>query len=322
MPRAVRTKKKKKSVRSKSSTAKRGKRGPTKSLDELIDYCEEGSTVEVSPNFQDYVTLIYGESGAGKTSTASQAPGSYVIQCDPKRRGLSIRQTNIPDMSLDEMKEKSNEFTPYEVIEATLERILDDDSVQTVIFDNIKNVYQYAHDHLLAKNFYESLNDFEDFGTSWNRVDGMYGSFFKRIVEQDKGIILIAHQTEKEFDLPDGSAIERIVPDCSKRMFSSVKAITDFAFHIGFDNSGGRVITIRHDGPDPWFKCCTDKEPENQRFFDPDGNPVNRISAGDSPNEAWENILKSWNNELYDVDHRPNRTKKKKKGVKKRRRDT
>ena len=123
-----------------ATPVRKTKTKPTKSIDDLVGYCDEGETIEVSDNFFDFVFMMYGESGAGKTSILAKVPGSYVIQCDPNRKGLSIRQTNIPNISLATMKENRGEFTPWDVINATFEKIIADDSVSCVIVDNLNQL--------------------------------------------------------------------------------------------------------------------------------------------------------------------------------------
>ncbi len=284
------------------------KSDPTTSIDQLVDYREEGNPIEISDNFLDYMFLLYGESGSGKTSTLSKAPGSYTIQCDPKRRGLRVRQTNIPDLSLETIKKNRNDHTPWEVIEATFERILKDDTVRTVIIDNMRVFYDHASNHYCKKYMVSSLKEMDDYGVSWNNVDAMYLDWFSEIVNSGRGLGLITHQKEREITLPDDTTIVQIQPDVTGRAMTAVRSLTDFAFYLGFDSEGKRVLTIRHEGNDIWYKCCTDED--EPRFFDPEGNPVHKISAGNSPGECWNNIMESWENKLYDVDYSPPKTRK------------
>ena len=44
-------------------------------MSKYVNYIEEGDSIEVPDNFLDFVFLLYGESGSGKTSTL--APVSY-----------------------------------------------------------------------------------------------------------------------------------------------------------------------------------------------------------------------------------------------------
>ena len=281
-----------------------------KKLDSLVGYCDDGETIDVPSSFMQFVTLIYGESASGKTSTCAKAPGSYTIQCDVNRRGLKIRQTNIPSTSLEKLQANLSEPSPWEVIVRTIELVCEDDSVETVIIDNFRLYCEHASNHYCKQNAVDNLSEMNDFGTSWNNVDSMFLDQLSNIVNAGKGIILIAHQKEIEETLPDGSTIKQVRPDVSGRPFQAIRSITDFAFYLGFNGEGGRELTLRYPGTDIWTKCCTDES--EPRFFDPKGNPVRKIKCGDSPQQAWDNLMKSWNNELFDADYREAKPLKKK----------
>lgn len=279
-----------KGVKGKAKTSK----NPTKDLSKYVNYIPEGEVMETSDSFLDYVFLLYGESGGGKTSTLAQAPGAYTIQCDPNRKGLKIRQTNIPNTSLEEMDKNRRAPTPWEILSATVDAILEDDSVSTVIFDNFKNVYKYASEHYCSKNRIKALFEMKDFGASWDIVDSMYTSIFERIISSGRGLGLITHQKEKTVELPSGKEFDQIMPDLSGRALSAVRQFTNFAFYICRNEKGERELLIRHKSNDIWTKCCTDAN--DHRFFTPEGKPVEKISLGNSPNEGWDNWMKSWNN--------------------------
>lgn len=285
------------------------KKKPSADIDELVGYCEEGTTITIPERFLDHVFLLYGESGAGKTSTLSKIPGAYIIQCDPNRKGLAVRQTNIPDIPLKKQIANPLEYTPWDVVEATLEKILQDDSVDCVIFDNMSNLYNFAMNHYCAKKRVQSLQEINDYGASWTAVDRMYCDWFSAIVDSDRGLGFICHQKEREIQLAGGGSTIQIVPDVPNRMFQAIRYYTNFVFYLGFDHNGNRVVTVRNDSDDIYHKCCTDED--TPRFFDPEGKPVHRIPAGGSPGECWANIQKSWNNELHDVDYEPPKPKKK-----------
>jgi hypothetical protein len=279
---------------------RRTKEQPTKSIDELVGYVEDGETITPPELLENYVVCFYGESGAGKTSTMSNVEGTYIIQCDPNRRGLAVRQTNIPQVALAQMKKNSHEHTPWDVIVATIDKIVDDPSIEMVVVDNMDIFYQAASNHYCLKNNVDNLLEMEDFGASWKNVDEMYKTQLQRIVNSGRGVFFITHKDEKEEELPSGAVITQTRPAVAKRVMKFIREHTDFAFYLGYEDDGSRSVLIRSPGNDVWTKCCVDEKIPH--FYDPDGNPVNKIPAGDSPAECWANIQKSWNNELFDMD--------------------
>lgn len=279
-----------------------------KDLSSYVNYVPDGETIDISDSFLDYVFLLYGESGSGKTSTLAQAPGAYVIQCDPNRRGLKIRQTNIPNHSLKMIRSDRSEPSPWEIVVATVDAAIEDNSVNTIIIDNFRVLYDHASNHYCRINGVDSLRDMEDFGVSWNCVDAMYAELFSRIVDSGRGLGLITHQKETEVELPSGKTFTQIQPDLSGRPFQAVRQMTDFVFYLMINAKAERELVIRPENNDLFYKCCTDlNEP---RFFTPENVPVKRLSMGKSPQEGWENLMKSWDNKMPCVS--PKRKLKKK----------
>jgi hypothetical protein len=143
-------------------------------------------------------------------------------------------------------------------------------------------------------------SDENDYGKTWNIISDMFTKPLDAIIQSNKGLIGISHDTEKEVETLDGK-YSRIEPSMMKAAFKWVKERTDFAFYFTYGDDGGRVCMIRGDR-EIWLKCCTDVR--SPHFMDPNGKPVKQISLGNSPSEGWKNILKSWNNELHDVNYK------------------
>lgn len=274
-------------------------------------YLAPGELNEPSDNLLDYVILLYGESGIGKTSTASKIPGSYVIQCDPNRRGLKIRQTCIDDMTISELKENRDKPTPWEVIKSVYKKACADKSVKVIVIDNFGMFYEHCLRHRCFKLGIDDPQEQNDYGQTWRDIKDEMVSLLNKVNSVGKGLFLIAHDAKKEILLKDDTTVERIQPALMSAPFDFVKAVTNFAFYMAHLSSG-RVVYLRT-GSEIWSKCCTDGD--QPRFFDPEGNPVNRIPAGNSPSECWQNILRSWDNELFDVDHVDESKKRKKKKI-------
>lgn len=294
------------------------------SKDKLLDavdslYMPEGETSEPSNNLLDHCILIYGESGIGKTSVVKQIPGLYMIQCDPNRKGLSLRQSDIPNKSLTQLKRTIPEFSPWQLAEGLIEKLCDDDTVSLIAIDNFGLLYEHAMRHRCWKLGINDPSEKEDFGKTWREIEDMMTAALNQVLYSGKGLILITHDTSKEVVKGgSGGKFERVEPDVMKAAFRWLKACTDFGLYMTYsDDRSERIIKIRG-GRDTWLKCSVDES--DPHFMDPDGNPVEQISAGSSASEAWENLNKSWNNQLRDADWRPVGAAKKK--TKKRRRSS
>lgn len=271
--------------------------------DDIINdiYLPEGSVVEVSNELTDYTVLIYGESAIGKTSTVAKAEGSYVIQCDPDREGLAIRQTTIPSMTLDDLKKKKPDMTPYDMIVGLIGKAVEDDSVGTIVIDNLGMFYAHAMAHKCYKEMISNPSEENDYGATWRAIEDMFAAPLDAIIQtKGKGLICVCHETTKEIETLNGT-YDRIEPAMMKAAFKWVKERTDFAFYLTYGDNGDRVCMMRGDR-EIWLKCCTDED--NPHFYNPEGKPVQQISMGISPTQGWENILKSWNNQLHDINYK------------------
>ena len=292
MPKAIRTLSRK-TERTKSLKSK------VKSTESEADigYCEEGETIQPPDNLLDHAFLIYGESGIGKTSICSKIPGSYIIQCDPNRKGLGIRQTNIDNTTLIQLKKVRPKLTPWDKVVLTMDRICDDDSVKCVVIDNFDLFYQSIFRHRCYQIGINDPSEENDFGQTWRDIEDNMTQQLNRLLYSNKGVVLITHEQTKEVEA-GSSTYERIEPACMKAPFRWIKACTDFGFYLSYGDSGERIWNIRGDR-EIWLKSCTDED--SPHFYSPDGEPVRQISAGNSPREAWANLIKSWNNELDDI---------------------
>jgi hypothetical protein len=277
-------------------------------IDDLIGYCEEGTAIEIPADFMDYVLLLYGESGIGKTSVASKIPGSYIVQCDPNRRGIKARQTNIPEMSLLDLKRIKPPYTPWEIAEATINKICGDDSVRCGVVDNFGVLYEHAFRHICYKRMIDHPSDMNDFGKTWGEIEDLLTTAMSKFVEAGKGICIITHDRVREVEQANGVKFERVEPDVSKAAFKWVKACTNYAFYIAFDDKGDRVVQVRS-GNEIWTKCCTDQS--EPHFYSPSGKPVRSLDAGTDPGQTWQNIIDSFNNKVECVEEQKEAKRKK-----------
>jgi hypothetical protein len=277
-------------------TSSRKKKSESKDIGSMIEelYLPEGEVIEPPENFLAYCFLIYGESGIGKTSTMACFPNSYVIQLDPNRTALAIRQTNVPDIPLTDLKRQKPEFTPWEMIVGLVEKAVEDDSVECVFIDNFGLMYEHALRHICYKKGLKDPTEADDWGQTWREIKDSMTDVLNKLLYANKGIGLIAHDTEKEIELPGGK-ISRIEPSLMKGAFDWVKGATNYAFYMRKNSEGDREFLIRSD-IFTWTKCCIDEN--NPHFNYDDGSPMSAVPCGSSPREGYENLMKAFDNEF------------------------
>ena len=287
------------------TTRSRKSKRPAKKQEKEVITLQD--VVEPSDNLMDYCIMIYGESGIGKTSTVGSIPGVYILQCDPKRRGLKVRQTEIPNMSIGALnKGNHGDYTPWERVMKTIDLLVEDNSVECTAIDNFQLFYDAAMRHHCYKGDIDHPNDANDYGATWQKIRGAVTEQAARLLEADKGLVLICHDRVKEHDT-GYDKYDRIEPWITGQAFEWVKQATEYVFYLSHGADGDRVVTIRG-GEDIWLKCSADET--SNHFCDPDGNPIKQFSAGSSPSECWENINAAWRGELRDINYKSKSAKK------------
>jgi hypothetical protein len=278
----------------------KAKKGRTEEPSEIpLDYMEDGEFQIPSDKFLDYCILLYGESAIGKTSLVSHIPGCYILQLDPNRKSLKVRQSSIKDMSLSELKRERPDFSSWQIACATIQRALEDDSVKCIAIDNIGLFYEHCFRHVCWKLGIKDPNEQNDFGQTWREIADLFADMLNKVLYNDKGLVCVSHNTTKEIKEADDSTYDRIEPAVQKGAFKWLKECTNYAFYMQYYQDR-RVFTVRNT-KEIWTKCSVDLSVPH--FFDPEGNPARRIPMGNSPQEAWSNLMSSFSNELFDVDH-------------------
>jgi len=242
-----------------------------------------------------YCMVIYGEKGVGKTSLASRFPKSIVGMLEPRRRNLRIRMVRL------DQSEKGKAL-PWAYTKRFIEACIEDGSVETVVIDTVDRAYVKCLESVCRDKGIKDPGELNDYGKTWREIRDEFESTMNSVLYAEKGLVLISHAHYREAELRSGNTMEILVPTCSPAAFNYLKAAADYAFYMGY-HGRKRALYIRgHE--DLWCSCGS-----SEHFLDPNDVPVNTLILGDSPEEAFETMVRSFNNEVYDVDHQPEEKK-------------
>ena len=248
------------------------------------------TTLNVPPeNLKDYCICLFGEKGVGKTSLAAQFKDSLVVMLEPKRRNLSIRQVNIDPMSIKEMNRVSPENTPWKMIQAYVDAILDDDSVQTIAIDTIDRAYESCLNHHCFERGLSHPSDANDYGATWSAIKSDFEQTLNKLLYADKGLIFLSHAHLREVEAQEG--MEQWIPTCPPAAWKYMKAVCDFALYYGYAQ-GQRAITVRNNDV-IWCACGTENN-----FLTTNKEPIGQFVTGDSHTEAHKNLTAAFVNKL------------------------
>lgn len=248
---------------------------------------------EPPDDFFSYVTLIYGESGVGKTTLLSKFPDSYTLMLEPKRRGLRMRMHEVPYVPMAKMK-KLKGPTPWEEISAFIDHCVKDRSINTVCIDNVDRAYELCMNHVCFERGYTHPNQAKDYGQTWDAIRELFAEAFDKVIYSDKGLVFSSKYKYKEVEQRDGDNYERLQPSCANGCLKYLMDCTDYGIWYGYERKQ-RAFILRSVN-DVWTKCA----PEGH-FLDPQGEPISVLAAGETPDEAFQTLIDGFENKRTDL---------------------
>lgn len=244
--------------------------------------------IEPSDDLFDYYTLLHGTAGVGKTSLIASIPGSVVLQFEPARRNIRIRQVEFKVSTVAEMEKGA--YDPWKKFCALLEQAESDNTIKVLGIDNIAECYKTCENSYLLENDMESIPR-KDFGVCRGEVNREFERVLNNLKFNSRlGVIFTAHTKEKEGELNTGTTETMYSPDCSSAVFAWLKKAMDFAFFVGYHDKK-RAVHCRWDSI--WTKCGV-----HDRFCNVKGKRLNGFFLPDDPSKGYLTLMNAWNNKI------------------------
>ena len=209
--------------------------------------------------------LIHADSGMGKTTLASLAPGPVFIGLD--NGGVGIKVYN-------RVGDSDNPVETYLDVRAALQASIYDE-YESVVLDTVTILEEWAEQHVLdtiTNDNGEKMSSIVKYGWS-NGYKHLYDMMklilqdCDALIRKGKNVILIAQSTPHNVPNPGGEDFIRQGPRLVSRKNANVEALycewADHIFHIGYQflnvdkkkkatGSGGRAIFVH---PEPHFRA-------------------------------------------------------------------
>lgn len=241
------------------------------------------SPIEPSDDITDYTIGLYGEKGIGKTSLCAQFPDCYVTMWEPLRRNLRIRQ--IPK-GPEEPPLDWERFKQY--VDLFLQK-----NVSSVAIDTIDKCYEACFDYICRnKGIRHPKEISDDWGATWAEIKTEFEETINALRTVGTTVILVSHDRLREVTPRIGDKFDKIIPTCTPTAFNFMRAACDIIIYYSYYHTE-RALTVRGG---ELISCSPGVD---RRFYDPDGNPLTTFPAGESPEEAYENLVKAFNGEMY-----------------------
>lgn len=234
----------------------------------------------------EFTTWILGEKGIGKSSLAAQFPDPVTFMFELGRRNLPIYQ--IPQKG--EQPLNWSRFCDY--VELVIEK-----GKQTVIIDTVDRCYEECLKHHCHES---GVKDPGELGNGsfalWNTIKREFEDTIISILEAGISVVFISHSKTREIFTATGGEFNKIVPTCAPACEKLLKAICDFMFFYGYHGKK-RALTIR--GDELISSACGVEESFLEKKT---SEPIATFSAGKSAKEAYQNLVKGFENKLTEED--------------------
>jgi hypothetical protein len=155
---------------------------------------------KVSNDLRGYSVMFYGEPKSGKTTISSKFPKSLIIAFE---KGYAA----LPGV----MAVPVNSWVDFLKI---LRQLKDSDvreKFETIVVDTVDIAYDYCEQYICSQASVDAIGDIP-FGGGYAKVAKEFDSKLRSIVQQDFGLVLISHSTDKVFKDESGDEYNKIVP--------------------------------------------------------------------------------------------------------------
>jgi len=213
--------------------------------------------------------LLYGVQKIGKTSLCSCFKDSFFLMCEPSGNALAIYQRPVKSWK---------EFLAY------LTLLESNDEFKTVVVDTVDMLYGMCLAHCCEKQGVEHPSEVA-YGIVWSDLKKEFTQGIVRLMQMQKGVILISHLIEKELKKKNGDSYTMITSSLPPIAREIVESLVDIAAYYCYGEGGQRLLCL--DGDDMVVAGC--RLEENFKL-------TRRIPMGSSKAEAYRNFMLAYEN--------------------------
>lgn len=241
-----------------------------------------------------YTILLFGEKGIGKTSLLSRFPDSLVFMFEPRRRNLSITQ-----VWQNEDKTGPLDWDTFaKAVDELVELGPEGSGYRTLAIDSLDRAYKRCLESVCAESGFAHPNDANDYGKTWEKIKERFESTLASLSHAGYGVSMTSHGKVHRMQPPLGDAYDQQGITASGSAKDVADVLCDFVIYYGY-HGNNRTFTVR--GNQAVYASCG----VTDRFLDPDGNKLQTFDAGSSPEEAFDNLTKGFNNQMKGIIWKP-----------------
>ena len=168
-------------------------------------------------NLEDFLILMYGVEGVGKSTFASKLDNTLFITTEPGLKFLKTRKVVCGN---------------WLVFQQIIRKLEEGTDARCIVVDTVDNLSKFCLNYVCEVNNFKHPSDAE-WGKGWEAFYDEWHHWIMRLCNLDKGIMFIGHSTEKEVTFRN-MKIDKTMPAIPKTTYKLLVAICDFVMYAGF----------------------------------------------------------------------------------------
>ena len=265
------------------------KKQATPAKEEKVSYTLPDKLSIPSTILWDYGIMVHAEKKVGKTSLCSMIPDCFFMMTQPGAKSFSIFQRPV---------------RTWEAFRAYVKLLEKDTTFKRVTVDHIDGAYKACTRFMCEKEGWDHPDDGGTYGIGWGKVNEEFEHWVNRLLGCGKGVVLLTHSVLKDVKTRTGQEYSKIMTTLSGGAWSILEQNVDVWIHLYYegDKRMMQILGDEHVG-------AGHNLDKNFRYTD--GTPIRKISMGKNKQEAYDNLIKAFENKLINPGEGKHEVKKK-----------
>lgn len=195
--------------------------------------------------------LLYGLSGAGKTTLASKLKNAIVLDVEGGAEFM-----DIPRIQKKDLQSYEAFYRVLTELWVQADKSKDGRQFDNIIIDSADWLVRLIVEHAAgidSKNLTETLNKSNGgYGNGKqvleNEIRSRLIPTFNKLIAQGYGITLVAHAKQTKLLDGDGNKLETIAPKIDENTMNVFVEWVDFVYYLKSDSDGNRTLVLDSDG--------------------------------------------------------------------------
>lgn len=194
---------------------------------------------KVSRDLSGYIIYVYGEAKTGKTTFASQLPGSLILAFEKGYNALpGIMVQDIT--SWGELKQVLRELSKDEVKQR----------FKSIAVDTVDIAGSLCEKYVCQQHDVEKLGDIP-YGQGWTAIKKEFEETFRAMTQLGYAVVFISHAKDKTFKRKDGIEYNQTIPSCPTSYNEIAKNMADiYAFAEKYTEENTSKVRLVFRSPD------------------------------------------------------------------------